>query len=141
MISQRGTKLLLCYAVAGVSACSHGEPSPLAALGPVSRIIVADVSPSPAARAITGPRVDSVVAFSKRSLDWRTSSLTLPSGKFTVRFMRDTMLLAVLWIGPDYVMARRFEGGDTGVRIREASIRELAQLRSWLDLPQLTAWR
>lgn len=125
-----------CALLMLIVSCDQPAPAPLRDVGAVTHLIVSRSDDSAGVTLAQRADVDSVVAFARSTDGWVKSAVTLPSGMYRVRLMRDSVQVGALWFGPSYIVARRSEGDTGGARIRNASATEVARLRRWLHLPE-----
>jgi hypothetical protein len=100
----------LVVGLLGAAAClMENKSSPLGDLADVTRIEVSKAGEPPHAFGLPADsfRIAMVVeAVRAHDSEWRKSWHTLPAGELTVHFMRDSALLGVLWLGPEFLVAR-----------------------------------
>ena len=93
--------------------CSQPEPSPVSALGRVTRVEVA-FKQGPRTTITDSTRIAVLRAAAERPGDWHSVPDTPPAGDARAAFYRDTVFLGVLSVGPGFVGAR----GATAERFR-----------------------
>lgn len=82
---------------------------------------------------VTSDRIARAVA-ALRSVKsgWEQPMTTLPAGDVAALFFRDTLVVGVIWLGPNYIIAR----GDEGTLIRSATQEDLVRLAEAFELPK-----
>ena len=131
-VAARSLAVLCAALVVATVACARGRPLPLTDLDAITRITVRSRT-ADTDHVIRDPRRIRNVVRAVRSLDngWEKSWHTLPAGSVAALFYHDTTLVGVLWIGPDFVIAR----GDSVTLIRSTRLDEWAPLAAALELP------
>ena len=90
------------------AACRQSEPSPLSALGSVTRAEVTYAIPGedPSRQVLTDAgRLAVLRAAARHAGDWRSVLDTPPAGVARAAFYRDSVFLGVLSVGPDFIGA------------------------------------